>query len=241
MSKSKLDALLKPLIKPALKLTAKSDKGAIHGCCSNKFGGMPYGEAQDQWPVCAMCKDELTFIVQIEYQEENRLFCFFYCWQCFSWGGPDELGGEWIMRVYENPKEEKRVELVRKTKDEYQITPCTIETSTVNVLPAWEVIDENISDYCCEIDEEDCPMFEYFRAVVRNGCLNDNATLLHGYPRIIQNEIVNHCPICNSEMEFLMQIDSEAEAEFTWGDCGLVYFYRCKEHKSELIMELQCD
>ena len=115
-------------------------------------------------------------------------------------------------------------------------------SSSIEALPDWEGINSasnEVSNLCCEIND-DSPWEEYGEAVERAGCLNDYATLLGGYPRFVQGEVEPTCPKCNNEMEFYAQVDSEEEANIMWGDVGLVYFFRCPQHKNEFRLELQC-
>ncbi|MEH6451287.1 MAG: DUF1963 domain-containing protein [Oleispira sp.] len=242
MSNNKLDILLRPLIKEGLKLTPVADGSAVSANCKSKFGGLPYAEAGDCWPSCPTCKKELTFINQIFDEKEDTLFVFFYCNECGPWGLGDEEKGQWIARQYKKPSIENISEIQRKNKDKFPITACSVSTASAMILPDWEGIDsvsEEVSDLCCEIDN-DSPWEVYEESVVRAKCLNDYSTILGGYPRYVQGEVSATCIKCNSEMEFYAQIDSEDEAELMWGDVGLVYFYRCSEHKDEIHLELQC-
>lgn len=242
MSKEKLDSLLKPLVKKAIKLEPIIDKAALVASCDTKFGGLPYAETGDAWPSCPTCKKELTFINQIYDEIEQQLFVFYYCNECFPWGLCDEEKGQWLVKLYKEPSSRKIAEITRASNDEFAPTPCKVITSSVEVLPDWEGLDsasEEVSDLCCKIND-DSPWEEYEEAVERTGCLNDYATLLGGYPRFVQGEAGPACPECNSEMIFYAQVDSEDEANIMWGDVGLVYFFRCPEHKNQFQLELQC-
>lgn len=242
MSKEKLDGLLKPLVRKAIKLEPSADKAASVASSESKFGGAPYAETGDTWPSCPTCKRELTFINQIHDEIEQKLFVFYYCHKCFPWGLSGEEKGQWLVKLYKEPSSDKIAELNRNSDDELAPTPCKVTTSTVEVLPDWESIDsasKEVSDLCCKMND-DSPWEEYEKAVERAGCLNDYATLLGGYPRFVQGEASPACPLCNEEMKFYAQVDSEDEANIMWGDVGLVYFFRCPEHINEFQLELQC-
>lgn len=242
MSKEKLDRLLKPLIKNAVKLNLKADSSAAKACCESKFGGLPYAEKGNIWPSCPTCKRQLTFINQISDESEQMLFVFYYCNDCFPWGLGDEEKGQWLVHLYNNPSAEKLIEIERDADDEYALTPCKVTSSKVCVLPDWEALDSasnEAGELCCEIDSES-PWEVYEEATERAGCLNEYATLLGGYPRYVQGEACPKCSECNSEMKFYAQVDSEDEANLMWGDVGLVYFFRCPQHKDKFQLELQC-
>lgn len=241
MSKDRLDSLLKPLVRKALKLEPRKDRSALAPSCESKFGGLPYAESGDLWPSCPICEKELTFVNQIR-DEEEQLFVFYYCNVCFPLGLDDDEKGMWLIRLYERPSIEKLHEIKRSSEDKSTPVPCKVVVSPVKVLPDWDGIDsasEEASDLCCNI-RGDSPWEVYDEAVERAGCLNDYATILGGYPRFVQSEARYKCSKCGSDMVFYAQIDTEGEANIMWGDVGLVYFFRCPEHKNEFQFELQC-
>lgn len=242
MSKEKLDGLLRPLIKKAIKLEPKADESALQVSYESKFGGMPYAERGDVWPSCPTCKKELTFVSQLFDEDEQQLFVFYYCNKCFPWGLGKEEDGQWLVRLYKEPSLEKMAEINRSSDDEFAPTPCKVISSSVEVLPDWEGLDSVSKEagVLCSKINDDSPWEEYEEAVERAGCLSDYATLLGGYPRFVQGEAIHNCPQCNTEMEFYAQLDSEDEANIMWGDVGLVYFFRCPQHKTEFQLELQC-
>lgn len=235
----KLDKLLKPFIKKATLFIAHSDDSALELSYKSKLGGTPYAENNDTWPICPSCTNKLTFVAQIYNEDEDSLFVFFYCHECFPWGLDNEKKGEWIVKSYEHPSCEKWVEISQNEKDEFAPSPCTLTASNINVLPDWEALDAEASNLCSRINDDD-PWDAYEGAVERAECLNNYATLLGGYPRFVQGESSPTCPECKTEMEFYAQIDSEDEANMMWGDAGLVYFFRCPQHKNLFQFELQC-
>jgi uncharacterized protein YwqG len=242
MDKEKLDRLLRPLVKKAVKIHPISDKSASAISCESKFGGLPYAETGDAWPSCPTCKSELTFINQIFDEAEQQLLVFYYCNECRPWGLADEEEGQWLIKLYKEPSTGKVAEITRASGDDLATTPCRVMTSYVEVLPDWDGLDSvssEVSDLCCKINK-DSPWEEYEEAVERTGCLNDYATLLGGYPRFVQGEATPACSECNSEMVFYAQVDSEDEANIMWGDSGLVYLLRCPNHKNQFHLELQC-
>ena len=242
MSKEKLDCLLKPLVKKAIKLEPIANETASAVSYESKFGGLPYAEIGDTWPSCPTCKKELTFINQIHDEIEQHLFVFYYCKECFPWGLDDEEKGQWLVKLYEEPSSEKIVQINRNSNDESAPRPCKVIASSVDVLPDWEGLSsasKEANDLCCKIND-DSPWDVYEEAVLRAGCLNNYETLLGGYPRFVQGEARYTCPKCNTEMKFYAQVDSEDDAGIMWGDIGLVYFFQCPKHKNEFQLELQC-
>lgn len=242
MSQEKLGNLLKSLIKKSIKLEPKADASVAPACCESKFGGLPYAESEDVWPSCPTCEKELTFVTQIQDESEQQLFVFYYCNKCFPWGLADEEKGQWLVKLYKKPSIEKLVAINQDSDDKFSPTACKIIPSSVKILPDWEGLDSASSEasaLCCKIND-DAPWEAYEEAVERAGCLNDYATILGGYPRFVQGEALPTCPECNCDMVFYAQIDSEDEANIMWGDLGLIYFFRCPQHKNKFQLELQC-
>ena len=242
MSQEKLDAILKPLIKRAFKLEPNPDRAAEPGSEKSKFGGLPYSEKGDEWPVCPTCNNNLIFVLQIESKNKKELVEFFYCFKCFPWGMEDEEEGQWVTRTYNAPTMEKYFEINPKENSRFDLIPCILKAVEVTSLPDWdglESVSEEVEKLCIYLDD-DSPWEAYDAAVDRSGCLNDYATLFGGYPRYVQSETGGFCNICGKELIFFAQIDSEDDAGIMWGDVGLIYLYRCPDHKDEFHMELQC-
>jgi uncharacterized protein YwqG len=239
MSDAQLQQLLKPLIKTAWMLKLSKSKEAKLASCDSKFGGLPYSEKNDVWPTCPTCKNDLNFVAQLKHPTENSLQTFFYCFDCFPWGMGDEEKGQWLVRSYQNPSMENYAEIQPAYQAEYEMTPCSCTEQTVDVLPDWNDL-ESFSPQAYALCGADDPYEVYDEAAQQCGCLVDYATLIGGYPRWVQSETSKSCKVCGNPMEFLAQIDSEDEADLMWGDCGLVYLFRCPEHKNEFALELQC-
>lgn len=239
MSEAHLDEILKPLIKTAWQLKLSKSKSAVAASDTSKFGGLPYSEKNEVWPCCPTCKNELVFIAQIKHPSENSLHTFFYCFECFPWGFGDEEQGQWLVRSYQNVSMENYVEIKPVNVPDYEILACRCSEQPVNVLPDWNDL-ELLLPQAQILCGEDDPYEIYDAAVSRCGCITDFATLIGGYPKWIQGETTKSCKVCGSEMEFFAQIDSEENSYLMWGDCGMVYLFRCPNHKNEFALELQC-
>jgi uncharacterized protein YwqG len=235
-----LDEVLKPLIKSAILLKLSTSDTAQAAGCASKFGGLPYFEKNDEWQNCSFCKNELTFVAQLRQSDENSLQTFFYCFECFPWGGSDEETGQWQVYHYQNPSMDNYVAIQPTSAVNYGITPCSCTEQLVNMLPNLDdfgIVPVELENLCGENDD----LYEiYDAAVSRCGCFTDYGTLLGGYPKWIQNKTTKFCKICAEEMMFFAQIDSEDQADLMWGDSGAVYLFRCHQHKNQIVLELQC-
>lgn len=237
----KLIELLQPYVRPAVALKVIADESAIGASVKSKFGGAPYAEANDKWPVCPVCKNELTFITQLQDRENDALQVFYYCLECLPWGLDDEEEGEWAVRSYLNPSMQKYVAVPAPEKNS-EIVPCSVIEHDVQALPDWESLDSLVpgaDELCDKINSED-PWDAHTEAVEALGCIADIFTMVGGYPHYVQGQVQAKCGKCKQEMEFFAQIDSEDQANLMWGDMGSVYLFRCKEHQDQFHLELQC-
>lgn len=53
---------------------------------------------------------------------------------------------------------------------------------------------------------------------------------LAGWPYWVQNVEYPLCPRCDSEMQLVVQIDSEDHVPYMWGDCGCGHITQCPQH-----------
>ena len=249
MNTSQLESIVTPHVRVCSCLEPKMAGNLKSPTARTYFGGQPYAESGDSWPSCPTCQMELSFIFQARFSETKyvppegvQLFTFFYCWKCSPWGLDDEDPGQWVVRFYSAPSDERAVRIQRETKDEYETTPCSVEIESAKSLPDWEGIDV----YCPEAStlsaklNDDEPWEPYSALVQQITGRDDYATMIGGYPRWVQSESTPKCFQCNQLMEQFAQIDSEDEAGLMWGDVGCVYLFCCRRHSSEIRFELQC-
>ena len=233
--------ILTPYIKTAVELKPEPDNAAITASTDSKFGGLPYSESGCGWPGCPTCASALTFVAQLNKKVNNSLYVFYYCFDCFPWGLGGEETGQWLVQEFPEPSMDKYQKIdVQKTGAE--ITPCRVIEVEVKVLPDCDSIDSEIpevNDLCSQINHES-PWDAYDLAIKALGCIDDCATRIGGYPKLIQGEIEATCGVCSKKMDFLAQIDSEDDANLMWGDVGSVYLFQCSAHPSEFHLELQC-
>lgn len=243
----KIAEIIKPLAKTATKLTLrKARKLEELPVTGTHFGGAPYLETGEEYPICESCQTPLTFICQIdggegfhEKHDRIKLFTFFYCLDCSPWGISDEEEEQWEVRTYDQPSLEK---FASSASESSSVTPCLITAEKIVSYPKWEELDYWASDVSklCEQENEESPWEAYDSAVKELGGFDDFATTIGGYASWVQSEEILDCDVCGNRLELLAQIDSEEKAGLGWGDSGLVYLFFCKEHVSEIKLILQC-
>lgn len=253
MTKENLLQLVKPLIKPITKLKLKEEKLENLPLLGSHFGGNPYFESGGKWPICPDCNRELDFICQIDYTQgfhekhkEIALFTFFYCWECLPCGGllKDETEGQWVVKIYPNPSEEKAVTIKRAKVQEKVTKPCIGEIYEAESLPDWDEID------LMKLVEKRLPRpwagldipGGLYQSLVEKliGEPEGLCTFLGGYPKWIQGGLTPKCSKCGSRMSLLAQINSEENAGIEWRDDGAVYLFFCPNHPHEIKFVIQC-
>jgi uncharacterized protein YwqG len=246
----RLAEILKPLAVPATKLSLrKARKQEGLPVTGTHFGGEPYLEAGEEYPVCPVCENALTFICQIDASESFhkkregiKLFTFFYCENCSPWGLSDEEAGQWVVRIYDEPRAEKFVSVKPDPEISNPTNRCLADAEKIVIYPSWDEIDywaEGVSEICSRENAE-APWEAYDGGVKELGGFDDFATTVGGYAFWVQGEEITECDVCGNRMELLAQIDSEEKAELAWGDSGLVYLFFCENHLSEIKLILQC-
>ncbi len=241
--------LITPLIQAASAVELRRVASAEHGVGS-RFGGRPYAEAGESWPICGTCARPLSFICQIHMSDCTHrpipgigLFTFFYCWECFPQEDGGELAGQWLVRCYTDPQHRKATLIEPPQPGEpVQTTPCAITMQATRSLPDWD----GIAVWCPEAadlsaqanpDESWQPYLSTAEQLVGEA---DYASMVGGYPHWVQSDATPTCPRCGQRMKLLAQIDSERAAGITWGDSGLVYLFVCPNHLSQMRFETQC-
>jgi uncharacterized protein YwqG len=250
MMNEKIAEIIKPLAKTATKLNlSKAQKLEELPVTGTHFGGEPYLETSEEYPVCQSCQTPLTFICQIdegegfhEKHDRIKLFTFFYCLDCFPWGISDEEKGQWLVRIYDQPGIGKFASSASGSENSFAVQPCLAATEKIIVYPDWDEIDHWTKEVeeLFEREPAESPWTEYAAAVEALGGFDDFATTIGGYASWVQSEEILECGVCGNRLALLAQIDSEEKAGLNWGDSGLVYLFFCKEHVSEIKLILQC-
>lgn len=146
LMRNRVTEILKPLARVATRLEPKRarDESGLP-LAGSHFGGTPFAEAGERWPVCPTCETSLSFICQLDAAagfhqppEGVALFTFFYCWECFPWGLADDVKGTWVVRTYPEV-EEGRAALLPPPDDEPPPTrACAVLAERVLSFPDWD-------------------------------------------------------------------------------------------------------
>lgn len=249
MNNLSITLIVKPTIKPAFVLEPQViPAGTVTPITISHFGGRPYAELGENWPICPDCELPLTFICQVNLNEVAPnlfpgigLFTFFFCWDCFPNGDEGETEDLWVVKFYPHPESSRAMRLKATPRNQEPVKPCSFISKSVLTAPDWE----GMFVWCPEAVDEankinsDEPWVAYDQALEELGCFNEIATQVGGYPHWLQAEDTPRCPQSDAPLVLMAQIDSERKAGVTWGDGGSAYLFICPEHPGEVRLRVQ--
>jgi len=227
--------LIKPLLRDTAKLILKRSEKLEDTQLKSHFGGQPYFEKGEKWPV-TKDKRPLDFVFQFFNTSNNilpeniKLIQFYYDFDESPWSTKDD---GWLVKVYE--KLEKDNIIIIENPDPYKTQRyCEIQYENIKTLPH-----EQDLEFFSEAAEMFTLMINvkspYYKVAEKLKAAHSMQSQIGGYPDWLQGGRYPE----DKDFILLFQLDSEDEAGFMWGDCGLIYvFYNPKT--KEIIFELEC-
>lgn len=208
-----LDEVLRSMVKRRVLLRAKQATRWLTPIAS-RFGGLPYMEAGESWPICDSCDKELSFVGQIDLRAAKvedpvfELVALYYCWDCFPFDGPFDH------RAYRGASNERAVACRPSAgTDIFTMSEITFEEALS--LPCWEAADAVREVNGCDHDA-------YKAAVERVAGEQVLTSSLVGYPTWLQSEAA---PAPGAR--FFAQLDGVTIPGhlIDWGDSGMLYLF----------------
>jgi Uncharacterized protein conserved in bacteria len=220
-----------------------------------RIGGQPLASKNFEWPKWK--GQSLAFIMQIKLSEVSLLSQFarfpqkgllyvFYDKEQSTWGFDPKDKGSWKI-IFEPEQDDLAiVPYPEDIEDDYWYKELKLEQKLIKTYPSWE--DEKIEalklnqeqthcyiNFCCspyqnksghQIGGIACdiqgPGMDLECQLVSNGL---NCGDERGYKGKKAKELEKH----RSDWMLLLQIDSDDNAGFMWGDMGMLYFWIKKE------------
>jgi uncharacterized protein YwqG len=238
--------------------TAWRPKSDDAGASRSWFGGEPLVEAGFEWPVCASCSKPMSFFVQLdlaalpaEFDAPIRegLLQMFYCssddGSCETWA---PFSGTHAIRIAPIGAQQVRA------------APATTTTFPRTTITGWDAIEdgphpEDFGQLGLTIDYD----FESKRCSVRCSdppfemhdldisldvaeMLSNTGTgdKLGGWPSWVQGAEYPSCPDCSIAMTLMLQIDSEDNLPYMFGDMGCGHLTQCRTHPHRLAFGWAC-
>lgn len=225
---------------------------------ASKFSGRPLLLADEDWPTCQCCNKPLELFLQLNLSTlpkelENRfgsdVLQLFYCvspdcgegWEPFS----DQCS---LCRTIAKSDSRPALQLHNQFApcaidgwDEFLDLPDPIEHDRLGII-----IDYHFHDSPFQPAEMKCPELGlHFQGVEYLNLLEETVTSgegdkLAGWPNWVQDVEYPACPECGAEMQLVMQIDSEDNVPYMFGDCGTGHITQCPEHKHVVAFGWAC-
>jgi uncharacterized protein YwqG len=211
----------------------------------SKFGGVAWINEGEAWPVCGYCGKPLQLFLQLDlsglpmtlpgWPAQGFVQVFYcttsktYCDQCgddaFSPFGQflcarllERTGGCKFTDTtpVDNPLPVKSITGWRKM-DDY---PAPAE---LDALAPGLTTDEEAGYLFDVIEQSDAGSAGESPTTIRGDKLG-------GWPMWLQNPHNPTCPECASVMEYVVQISSNGNLDYMFGDCGIAHLHRCSKH-----------
>ncbi|HLP92290.1 MAG TPA: DUF1963 domain-containing protein [Nostocaceae cyanobacterium] len=221
----------------------------------SKFGGTPWLAKNENYPCCGECNAKMPLFVQVDLNQVpaelagkfgQGLLQLFYCTECDSW------------EYFNHTKLARIIQPVGNAQN--------LENQDFPSFPAKTIIDwQQFDDYPDNQEYEELGLEIYlnlFPETVRIKCPmvglsiedlapeeleeidvfleNHSGDKLGGYPYWVQGIEYPNCPICQTRMDLVLQIDSEENLPYMFGDVGCGHITQCPEHKHILTFGWAC-
>lgn len=221
------------------------------------FGGEPTASPNNQWPACKQCQKEMRFFLQLAFTElpaqtamplKDRIVQLFYCstddGSCETWA---PFSGTHHLRVVQ--------------PDHKLLTsPPAMDPFPRKVITGWA----EIRDTPDPAEHEACGLsykYDFKKELVDVRCEDpaivlENANIkldvaeaisisapgdkLGGWPYWVQSVEYPLCPQCQAQMHLLLQIDSEDNLPYMFGDAGCAHLTYCPNHPETFAFGWAC-
>jgi len=212
----------------------------------SKFGGTPWMKSGEEWPSCGDCLSVMPLFVQLNSkqlgdQDESGLFQLFHCRTelCEKADEEEEENVNYLVRWI------PEAELADGSPE---VDASSVETSfSPKRIRSWM----EVADYPSYSDPNFCNAIDGWKdsidtdAQKRGKRLEQYGQLfarhgdkIKGYPAWVQSNYIPQCPRCgkSEKMFFFIQLESEQNIPYQWGDGGAAFVYRCLEHPREFAL-----
>ena len=208
----------------------------------SKFAGLPFIPAGQEWPACGHCALPLQLFAQINPAGlpaaaaapfGGRLLQVFFCTNdetmCEEKDNFSPFSSARCVRLLDPAGAVPRAYAVSPVADAYPERAIT-GWREQDDYPNWEELDllgVELSDAESDqlADEADTPL---------------QGDKLGGWPAWVQGPNYPACPQCAAPMRPLLQIDSEDNLPYMFGDTGCAYITQCPAHPEVLALGWDC-
>lgn len=238
----------------------ENQEGTIY---NSKFLGKAYLNKNEDYPRCGFCNEPLQILLQLNLEEipkEKNIFGkgiiqLFYCFNleknCYL-SDLDYNGRINRNNIFENPANQLLRYLPYFEKlnlESYQLKINELKDKLLpeKIIKYWKYAGIEYTYFAYKFaDRKTSPVYikkgseEYY-------LIDDNidriirGEKIGGFPLYIQSEgIYEQCPDCGKILQELIQIGSNVNIPFMFGDGGVAHILLCPEHKNNLLFTWDC-
>jgi uncharacterized protein YwqG len=245
----------RPAWKPAC-VEGDQPSGAAHG----QFGGLPLLGPEETWPRCQSCRAPMQFLLQLPLDtlpmpvRGEGMLQLFYCsqdgvagcetWEPFSGTQQIRISGNCTVQA-QRPKGLEPLPLrVVQGWTEFVDYPHTAEHARLGLQREY-VSKRKLFAAPTQKVTISCPELGIVHRDLDIGAPGQIADAqdgdkLGGWPYWAQGIDYPQCPQCMGTMEYVMQIDSEDNVPFMFGDGGCAHISQCPTHPQVLAFAWAC-
>ena len=225
----------------------------------SKFGGRPLLQTEETWPACRVCGLPFELLLQLDLAKASRVsgrdlgpgvLQLFYCvretscepgWEPFN----DQCSlcrvipasGTAVADAAENSFPPRAIVGWTEVVDR----PDPEEHDALGLVYDYhfrETPHRPMEVTCPELGLrfEGAPIVNHLQAEISSR----DGDKLSGWPRWVQGVEYPSCPECGRRMELLMQLDSEDNVPYMFGDCGIGHITQCWDHKHVVAFGWAC-
>jgi len=221
-----------------------------------RFGGGARLAPGEAWPTCAGCGDPMQVFVQVPLAglpagspgRGDGLLQLFYCSRddgaCETWR---PFSGTQLVRVLTGehrpaPHPDGLAPLpVRSIEGWSELVdyPDTAEHEQLGLHYAYDFERKRVTVTCPELGVT-LPDLDLALDVAETIAIAEPGDKLGGWPVWIQGVEYPACPRCRRPMELILQIDSNDNLAYMFGDVGTGHVTRCPDHPEVLAFGWAC-
>lgn len=212
---------------------------------SSKFSGIAWINCDEEWPTCGYCENPMQLFFQLNlkdaparrsYWPESGYIQVFYCNTSDTYC--EECGDD----AYTPFGKYQAARLVTPSAKAKSFSESPVE----GPIPARTIIKwKEKLDYPCSEELASCfddpildedELSEMFEVSMEESekSLTYVSDKLGGWPMWVQSAKYPDCPTCETTMDFIVQIGSEDNLDYMFGDCGIAMVFQCCKHPAQL-------
>ncbi len=222
----------------------------------SRFGGAPEMPAGEAWPVCAGCDDPMRFFLQVDLDalppgapgRGTGLLQLFYCsrddGKCETWS---PFSGTHLVRILKGSGAETAAPPDVETFPAGFIegwaaevdAPDPQEHEPLGIVYDYDFRAKSVTVRCAEFGIE-LPALSFDLSPAETISTASAGDKWGGWPNWVQGVEYPACPECAKPMRLLLQVDSEDNVPYMFGDVGCGHITQCPEHTDVLAFGWAC-